>query len=81
MKTQSILVLAMVLFGTGYAMAGSWTTLDAPGATGTVAFGIDGDNIVGYYWVGTGGSGVHGFLYDGTSWNTLDAPGATDTIA
>ena len=25
------------------------TTLDVPGASGTVAFGIDGDNVVGYY--------------------------------
>jgi len=51
MKTQSILVLAMVLFGTGYAMAGSWTTLDKPGATSTYAWGIDGDNITGEYFV------------------------------
>ena len=51
MKTQSILVMAMVLFGTGYAMVGSWTTLDKPGATSTFAFGIDGDNIAGEYFV------------------------------
>ena len=50
----------MVLFGTGYAMAGSWTTLDAPGATDTEPFGIDGDNIVGTY---LDGSSYHGFVY------------------
>ena len=52
----------------------TWTTLDYPGATHTKLFGIDGANIVGAYWQG---SGWHGTLYDGSSWTTLDNPGAT----
>jgi len=78
MKTQSILVLTIVLFGMGYAMAGSWTTLDAPGATNTSVCGADGSNLVGFYnhsWFPDN----HGFFYDGTNWTTLDAPGASGT--
>ena len=72
----------VVLFGTGYAMAGTWTTTDLkkPGAPyGTFSRGIDGSNIVGCYW----GADVywHGFLYNGSSWTTLDMPGAKGTYA
>jgi len=66
-----------MLLGTGYARAGIWTTLDYPGAKTTEAYGISGSNIVGWYM---DSSGVHGFLYDGTTWTTLDMPGATETI-
>jgi hypothetical protein len=38
-----------------------------------MAFGIDGNNIVGRYY---DGGGYHGFLYDGSTWTTLDGPGA-----
>ena len=47
--------------------------LDAPGATLTNAWGINGDQIVGYY---NDGVRDHAFLYQAGGWTTLDAPGA-----
>ncbi|MHC4073150.1 MAG: PKD domain-containing protein [Planctomycetota bacterium] len=76
MKSKPILVMVMiVLSGTSYSMAGTWTTLDYPGADKTRAYGNDGKNIVGTY------NDHHGFLYDGTSWTTLDMLGAFYTLA
>jgi hypothetical protein len=49
----------------------TWATLDYPGATKTLLYGIDQDNIVGLYR-DTSGS-WHDFFYDGT-WTTLDLP-------
>ena len=65
MNKLIVLCLVLILFGTGYAMAGPWITLDAPGATQTQAYGIDGINIVGSY---NDASGWHGFIY------TIPAP-------
>jgi len=59
----------LLLLGTAYGRAGTWITLDFPGATTTTAYGVDGRNIVGGY---LGTSSYHGFLYDGSSWTTLD---------
>jgi uncharacterized membrane protein len=70
--------LALVLFATGYATAGTWTTLDMPSASWAEAFGIDGSNIVGRYH---DASGYHGFLYNGSVWTTLNMPGASSTYA
>ena len=47
MKKLITICVVIVLFGTGYVMAGTWTTLDMPGAIWTEAYGIDGSNIVG----------------------------------
>lgn len=64
----------------------SYQTLDVPGSnTGTTwAWGISGNNIVGYYWV-TKPSGIDynifGFLYNGTTYQTLSVPGASSTQA
>jgi probable HAF family extracellular repeat protein len=60
---------------------GSFTTIDVPGATSgtTVAGGInDANQIVGWYYDGTG---AHGFLYSGGSFTTVDVPGASGTYA
>ena len=57
----------------------TYTTLDVPGENFTQAFGIDGDNIVGRYWDGSGD--WHGFSYDGSTYTTLDAPGTNHTYA
>ena len=67
-----------MLFSTGYARAGTWTTLDAPGAFGeaTEVFGISGNNLVGKYEDAHGF--FHGFIYNGTSWTTLQMPGGAD---
>ena len=56
-KTLYLCVFMINLFALGSvdAMAGIWTTIDVPGAYGakpTQAYGIDGSNIVGYYWDG-----------------------------
>jgi hypothetical protein len=53
----------------------SWTSVDKPESAWTAAFGIDGENIVGYYGDVPGEAGAHGFLYDGTTWTILDMPG------
>ena len=46
----------------------TYTTFDVLGATSTYAYGIDGSNVVGYYYAG----GYHGFKYDGSSYTALD---------
>ena len=65
MKTILINAVAgcLTLF-IGASVQGSYTytTLDVPGASNTRAFDIDGSNIVGRYF---DGSGPHAFNYDG----------------
>jgi hypothetical protein len=56
----------------------TYTTLSVPGAVSTYAYGISGNNIVGWYRVG---STHNGFLYDGRSYNTFAVPGAQGTYA
>ena len=57
----------------------SYTTLNVPGADGTIAIGInDTGNVAGRYWVG---SEWHGFIFDGASYTTLNVPGADGTYA
>jgi len=66
---------AIVLFCSAYSKAGTWTTLNFPGADGTTRIsGIDGSNLVGSY-------DHHGFVYNMTTqnWTTIDVPGATYT--
>ncbi|MHC4843367.1 MAG: hypothetical protein ACYTEE_06150 [Planctomycetota bacterium] len=72
-KALSILMFVIVLFYTNLTMSGTWTTIDFPGAMQTIAWGIDGDNIVGNYF-DLGNLSNRGFLYDGTNWITLDYP-------
>ncbi|MGD1042611.1 MAG: PEP-CTERM sorting domain-containing protein [Sedimentisphaerales bacterium] len=72
-----IFCASAVLFYSSYAKSETWTTVDYPGATKTIPYGINGNNIVGCY--SDGSSNNHGFLYDGTNWTTLDYPGATST--
>jgi hypothetical protein len=68
---KSIAICAViVLLGSGYALAGTWTTLDYPGTGGwTQATGISGNNIVGRYQDNSGN--IHGCLYNGGSWTGL----------
>jgi hypothetical protein len=78
MKNHIPICAAIVLFCSSYAFAGTWTALDKPGllVSGTQAFGISGNRIVGTYLeLGS----QHGFIYDGSSWSALDAPGAKST--
>jgi probable HAF family extracellular repeat protein len=54
----------------------SFTTIDVPGVTGTLAYGINkAGQIVGNYQ-NTVGSPNHGFLFDGSTFTTIDYPGA-----
>jgi probable HAF family extracellular repeat protein len=59
---------------------GTLITLDPPGASYTIANGINASSaVVGYYNDSTGLQ--HGFIYDDRSFTTLDIPGASYTTA
>jgi probable HAF family extracellular repeat protein len=59
---------------------GVFTTLDYPGALGTLAYSInDSGSIVGLYEDSS--TMLHGYLYDGAAFTTLDFPNANWTIA
>lgn len=81
------LLLSLAAVFNGVARADSYTfdTIDAPGATGTVACAINNSGqIVGTYSAaGDGANSVnrHGFLYEGGSFSTIDVPGAAATQA
>jgi probable HAF family extracellular repeat protein len=56
---------------------GSFTQIDVPGASQTLAYGINSaGQIVGNFFDSTGG---HGFLYNGSSFTQIDVPGAHTT--
>jgi hypothetical protein len=79
MKRLITICLAMVLLGSSYAMAGTWTTIDMPGAYNTYPQGISGNNVVG--WSYDEYDNKHGFLYNRTTsnWTPLDKPGVSET--
>jgi len=60
---------------------GSFTTIDVPYATTTLANGINDDGqVVGeYYWPYSDHNGFRGFLESGGSFTTIDANGASET--
>jgi len=64
----------------GFLLSGGvYTPLDVPGATFTIAEGIDdAGRLVGYYGDADGNN--HGFLLSGGVYTPLDVPGATGTI-
>ena len=79
MKRVITICAAVILFGSGYAVAArTWNQLDCPWGVETCAYGISGSNIVGYYVDAIGI--YHGFLYNGSSWTALNAPGAINTM-
>jgi hypothetical protein len=58
----------------------NYTTFSVSGADATWAYGICGNQIVGYYVIGPGSSYTNqGFLYNGSTYTTLSVPGAVDT--
>ncbi|HKW30982.1 MAG TPA: PEP-CTERM sorting domain-containing protein [Verrucomicrobiae bacterium] len=72
---------------TGYSQSflydgSTYTTLSDPGAItySTYAYGVSGNDIVGYYHSASG-STDQGFLYDGSTYTTLSVPGAVNTEA
>jgi hypothetical protein len=62
---------AIVLYTWG-AYAGSWATLDFPGAQDTYPCGVSAGTVVGRYDVG---GNAHGFTWDGANFATADYPG------
>ena len=57
----------------------TFSTIEVPGSSSTVASGVDAlGRIVGYY--GDGG-GTHGFLFDNGAYSAIDFPGAKWTVA
>jgi hypothetical protein len=81
MKRLIAICVGVMMFGMSYAIAGTWTTIDAPGASSTSIKGISGNNLVGYYEIPHADK-PHGFIYNLTnqSWTTLDKTGADWTI-
>ncbi len=74
-----ILILILGALSNTDATTYTYTSLDYPGASGTVAFGINnGGTIVGVYGVG---SDTHGFSLSGTTYTPLNYPGATGSQA
>jgi len=72
-----VLTLAAIPSG---ASAFTFTTIDVPGATFTIAIGINArSQIVGHYRDASGTE--HGFLLDKSTFTTIDVPGATSTNA
>jgi hypothetical protein len=78
-KTLFLYAFMVNLFvsGSGYTVAGTWTTLDMPGAYRTYALGINGSNIVGVYDATYDASDQRGFLYNGLTWTTEIRAGDT----
>jgi hypothetical protein len=67
----SALVFALPFIGIAHADY-AYVTLDYPGAYSTYAYGIDGNNIVGYYYAGLQErTGPYGFLYNGSTYTPL----------
>jgi uncharacterized membrane protein len=59
--------------------AGTITTIDFPGAVGTVVTDANSSGQLSGYWQDA--STIHGFFYDGTNFTSLDPPGSTFTEA
>jgi probable HAF family extracellular repeat protein len=79
-RTVAIVASFMTVLSTGTVEATPYTfiKIQVPGATQTIALGINkyGD-ITGYSF---GSTGLHGFLYEAGRSRTLDFPGAWETI-
>ena len=71
----AVLVMGVLASTSSSAPAPTFTTIDVPGATGTVALGINNRGQI------VGEIGSHGFLLDRGTFTTIDVPGATFTGA
>jgi hypothetical protein len=77
MKFSLLGLLLMTMAQNSYAQF-AFTPISDPDATGgTVAQGISGNDIVGYY-TDSSGYNVHGFLYNGSTYVNVDDPNATE---
>lgn len=77
MKKIIVIWGAVLLFTFGNSKAGTWTTIEYPGADTTVITGINNNNVVGSYNQISGIIKYHGYLYDGVKWTTIDYPETT----
>lgn len=75
----SAVVVVVTFTGFAHAVEYSYKTLEVPGAKSTEAYGIYGNNIVGYYLDASGIA--RGFLYNGSAYTTLMVPGSKSTGA
>ena len=76
----AVLVVGVLASTTSPAFPQSFTTIDVPGATATVASGINNrGQIVGDYFAGD--FVLHGFLLDKGTFTTIDVAGALETHA
>ena len=77
---KKILLLSLAAFAVHFNASAQYafTKLDVPGAVKTEAYGVSGNNVVGYF---QNGGGIHGFLYNGSAFTTLNVPGAVQTYA
>jgi len=76
MRNKIVILMLGVLLSCGeLAQAGTWFTLDMPGASGTKIYGISGSNIV-------GSSSLGNFLYNmaTNSWTILNTPDVINGI-
>src|SRR5262249_50605236 len=55
-------------------------TVDFPGATETLAYGINAAGTITGQYVGASGA-THGFMFDGMAFTAIDFPGAAQTFA
>jgi hypothetical protein len=79
---QSVVGSASVSSSFVYNLASrAYTQINVPGSTFTLAQGIDGHNVVGYFSTSPSPFSDHGFLYDGSQYTHLDVPGAVYTVA
>ena len=81
MKVIQALGLVVAAFASSASAAPyTFTTLDFPGASSTLAFGINNaGQVVGRFSDSSGGR--HGFINTGGTFTTLDVPGASRTNA
>ena len=75
----SVCVVIAVAATSTYGTPWTWTPLNYPGAMTTWAYGISGNNIVGYYEDSS--YAPHPFLYNGTTWTDLHSLNATANYA
>ena len=61
------------------AAPGQYTTIDVPGATITIAVGVNDLGVVSGFYADSGGND-HGFLDRDGTFTTIDVPGAADTV-